>query len=131
MRRRSLLAPALALALVMTACGDDGADTTAGAQEVPTTTTTTTEAVTTTQAPEPEDPCVLWYTDFSAGTLTKYDLCAVECVATTVVGASAARVDIAFGSVWVTDCVGSQLVRVDVTTNEVTGRINLPVARRT
>ncbi len=127
MQGRHLLAGILALALVMAACGDDdGGATTAAATGSTTTGPTATEATTTTTTVEPEQPCVLWYTDFSTGTLTKYDLCAAECGATTQIGTSATLVDIAFGSVWVVDCFASQLVRVDVDTNEVTGRINVP-----
>ncbi|MFH2072543.1 MAG: hypothetical protein ABIJ75_06810 [Actinomycetota bacterium] len=124
MQGRHLLAGMLALALVMAACGDDDGGTTAPAATGPTTTAVTTVPTDTTI--EPERPCVLWYTDFSNGTLTKYDLCAAECMGTTQIGASATLVDIAFGSVWVVECLHSQLVRVDVNTNEVTGRVNIP-----
>ena len=129
MRGRHVPYILLALMLVASACADDAGETTTTTGAAATTTTTatsTTQAEEPEETEEPEDPCDLWYTDFSNGTLTRYDLCASECVTTTVVGVSAQYVDIGFGSVWVTDCIGGQLIRVDVTTNEVTGRINLP-----
>ena len=129
MRGRHVLYILLALMLVASACADDAGETTTTTGAAATTTTTatsTTQAEEPEETEEPEDPCDLWYTDFSNGTLTRYDLCASECETTTVVGVSAQYVDIGFGSVWVTDCIGGQLIRVDVTTDEVTGRINLP-----
>ncbi|MCB2224618.1 MAG: hypothetical protein KQH83_10675 [Actinobacteria bacterium] len=114
----------LGMTLLAAACGDDDSGSTTTGPEAG---TATTGATTTTTVPEDVGPpCRLWYTDYSTGTVTSYDLCSAECLGTTRVGASADYVDIAFGAVWVTDCSNEQLVRVDVETNEVTGRLNVP-----
>ncbi len=138
MRFRSALVFLVVLAMLAGACGDDGSTspdvtqsttgttapgaTTSSPATSSAETTTTVAATTTTEAPE-EDPATLWVADWN-GNVGRIDLRELSCDVAPV-GLSADNVLVAFGSLWVSDCLGGQLVRFDPQTLEETGRLDL------
>ena len=115
MRRRPAILLLLALALVVTACGGDDGEAA----------TTVPGESSTAAAPGGEPAEAVWYTDWDAGVVARWNLASNSCDGVTEVGLSADLIEVGLGWVWVTDCMGGQLVRLDVETGEVTGRFDL------
>ncbi|MBN2114161.1 MAG: hypothetical protein JW785_08555, partial [Acidimicrobiia bacterium] len=126
MRRHPAILLLLALALVVVACGDDdGGATDSSAGLASTSTAAGGASTTTTAAATTESASAVWYTDWDAGLVGRWDLASNSCAGVTEVGLSADQIQIGLGWVWVTDCRGGLLVRLDAATGEVTGRISV------
>jgi len=126
MRRHPAILPLLALALIVVACGDDdGATTDSSAGVASTTTGAGGASTTTTAAATTESASAVWYTDWDAGLVGRWDLAPNSCAGVTEVGLTADLIEIGLGWVWVTDCRGGLLVRLDIETGEVTGRVSV------
>jgi len=141
-RRFTLIAAGLVLALGLAGCGDDdtggtvstetegsaATSTAAPSTAAPTTNTaaptTTTAAPTTTQVPRPEPS--LWLSNAGTGDLVNYDLETGEELGRAAIGGSSGSIGFGFGSVWVGDFLAGTITRVDAETYEILATITVP-----